>query len=123
MKKLVFILVAMLAFTASASAQCTALIKKIQQQTEQKVNRAVSNAKRGAKVKVYPKIGSFPLLGPSKELKSAVKALSSRKALPLPTPDNTAVRITPDSLYKYCTPHCAHDSTAVQACDSINAAK
>lgn len=123
MKKLVFILVAMLAFTASASAQSTAPIKKSQQQTEQKANRAVSNAKRGAKVKVNSKIGSVPSLGPSKELKSAVKASSSRKALPLPTSDNTAVRITPDSLYKHCTSHCAHDSTAVQACDSINATK
>ena len=123
MKRFVFIIAAMLAFTASTSAQSTAIIKKSQAQTEQKANRAARNAEHGAKAKVNPKIGSAPSLGPSKELKSAVKASSSRKALPLPTPDNTAVRITPDSLYKHCTSHCALDSTAVQACDSINAAK
>lgn len=113
MKRFVFIIAATLAFTASISAQSTAIIKKSQAQTEQKVNRAARNAERGAKVKVNSKIGSFPLLGPSKELKSAVKALSSRKALPLPTPDSTAVRIAPNSAL----------GRAMQARDSINAAQ
>lgn len=113
MKRFVFIIAAMLAFTASTSAQSTAIIKKSQAQTEQKANRAARNAEHGAKAKVNPKIGTAPSLGPSKELKSAARTLSPSKARTLPAPDSTAVRIAPNSAL----------GRAMQARDSINAAQ